>query len=272
VNAVNLIPADERRGSARIQGAGNGVYVALGGLAVAVVAVALYVVTGNTVTERQAQLAQVTQQAQATAAAAAQAAPYRSFAQLRQARIATVRQIADSRFNWSDAFYKVAQVLPRDVWLTSLSATVRPGISIPGGGTTSAGGSSLRGSLANPAIEMLGCTTGQDEVARVMARLRLIDTVSQVSLQSSTKLDPAPKTGAAAATSGTSTADCRYGHVRYPQFSLVIFFNAPPALASATGAPASAAGANSAPTAPSTTAPSTASTGTTATASARGSK
>jgi hypothetical protein len=76
----------------------------------------------------------------------------------------------------------------------------------------------------------------------VLTRLRLITGVQRVSLASSTKSDSAV---AGAASSGDSAGagsagsdDCRHGSRKFPKFSVVIFFNAPPTatLPGATGA------------------------------------
>ncbi len=213
MRAVNLIPTDQRRaGGASTTGA----YAVLGLLVALLVGVVAYVVTGNQMRSRQAQLATLSQEATAAQAAADAAAPYRGFASLRQQRVATISAIASARFDWADAFYKIAQVMPSDVSLLSLNASTS---------TSSAGGNGgpLRADLPVPAIDMTGCARSQDEVARVIARLRLIDSVYRVSLESSSKAIGSSTTSSSA----TNTSDCRAGHPDRPQFELVVFFNPP---------------------------------------------
>jgi hypothetical protein len=124
------------------------------------------------------------------------------------------------------------------VWLTTMVATVKPGVNFGGSGGGGAGDTGdtgqLRGALQVPAIELVGCTLDQAEVAQVLTRLRLITGVQRVSLASSTKSDTAVTSGASspdsgAAAGGGGSGDCRHGSRKFPKFSMVIFFNPPPA-------------------------------------------
>jgi len=221
VRAVNLIPADARRGTGAPGRSGGAVYVLLGGLAVAVVALASYVLVKNTISDRQAELSKVTRQATAAQAAATALQPYRQFAQLSQTRVQTVNSLAASRFDWERTMRDLALVLPSDVWLTSFVGTVAPGISFGDAGATSGSDTgTLRSSQQVPAVELVGCTVTQAEVARVLSRLRLVQGVTQVSLASSAKAD-ASATGGAGGSGGT---DCRNGSSKFPEFQVVAFF------------------------------------------------
>jgi len=176
VRAVNLIPTDERRGASR--GARPaGAYIVIAALAVLVVLVSLYAVAGKRVSDRRAELARVTQQADAAQARADALAPFARFATLSQKRVATVTSLAESRFDWAHVMHEVGRVIPADAWLTSLTGTVSPGVSLDGAGSQSG---SLRSALGGPAIEIIGCTTSQSNVARMMSRMRLIDGVTRV--------------------------------------------------------------------------------------------
>jgi Tfp pilus assembly protein PilN len=239
MRAVNLIPAEQQRGGGA-GGAGRtggAVYVLLGGLAVVVIALAAWVLTNNAITDHKAELAKVNKEANIATAQAATLRPFREFAQLRVDRVLTVQSLARSRFDWQRAFTDLARVIPSDVWLTSMVATVKPGVSFggTGGGAPDSGDTGqLRGSLQVPAIELVGCTLDQAEVARVMTRLRLITGVQRVSLASSIKSQTAVVGNAASATSSAGGAsgasdDCRHGSRKFPKFSLVIFFKATPA-------------------------------------------
>jgi Tfp pilus assembly protein PilN len=249
MKAVNLIPAESGRTGGR---SGVGVYVLLGVLGVLLVSVAAYVLTNNTVTSRRAELADLQTQLAAVQAQADAARPYRDFASLAQARVDTVRQLGESRFDWQRALGDLSKVIPDNIWLSSLLGTVTTGVSIEG--ASSGATSTLRAALPNPAIELKGCTTSHDGVVRLISRLRLVDSVQRVSLADSVKSDDA-----AGSSSGTST-DCRYGHRSFPQFDLVIFFKPLPALptatqSTATGAVAPAAAATPTPAASTTPAP-----------------
>jgi Tfp pilus assembly protein PilN len=241
VKAVNLIPPEQRRGGGAGSAGrtGGAVYVLLGGLAVVVVALAAWVLTNNAITDHKAELAKVNREASVATAQAAALRPFREFAQLRADRVLTVQALARSRFDWQRAFTDLARVIPSDVWLTSMVATVKPGVNFGGSGSgapDSGDTGQLRGDLQVPAIELVGCTLDQAEVAQVLTRLRLITGVQRVSLASSSKSDTAVLGSASSSDSGAAGAggaggsdDCRHGSRKFPKFSLVIFFDATPA-------------------------------------------
>ena len=145
MKAVNLIPPEQRRGGAGGAGrSGGAAYALLGGLAVILVALATWVLTQNSVTTNKAELTRVTNAANAAQAEAAALKPYRDFAALRAARVLTVQSLARSRFDWERAFTDFARVIPSNVWLTTLTATVKPGVNFGGSGGGSGGGGGLR--------------------------------------------------------------------------------------------------------------------------------
>jgi Tfp pilus assembly protein PilN len=248
MRAVNLIPADQQRGAGGAAGrSGGGVYVFLGALALVVALAAGYVLTGKSVTDKKNDLARITQQAAQAEAQSQQLASYTKFAAIRSKREQTVQQLAAGRFDWSHALHEVARVLPTNAWLTQLTGTTSPTVSV---GSASSG--SLRSALAVPAIQIAGCTTSQSSVAKMMARMRLIDGVQRVSLETSEKGDSA--SAASSPTGASAGGDCRGASRHFPQFSIVVFFNAQ-AGATAPGtttAAATTAGAASSAT-PSTT-------------------
>jgi Tfp pilus assembly protein PilN len=250
MRAVNLIPADERRGAGGAAGkSGGGAHMVLGVLAALVLMSGAYVLTGKSVDEKQADLARITREAEATEAQAQALASYTKFSALSTSRLQTVTQLADSRFDWAHALREVARVLPENAWLQNLTATTSPEVGL------ASGGGGLRGSRSVPAIEVQGCTTSQGSVAKMMARMRLIDGVTRVSLDNAAKGD---ETGGATSAAGAASGDCRGGHAKFPQFSMVVFFEsaatvpvAPPAGASAsTTTPASTSTTTPASTAP----------------------
>jgi Tfp pilus assembly protein PilN len=231
MRAVNLIPVEERRGlRGGGSGSGAGSYVVLLVLAVVVAMSAAYTLANRSIGDKRAQLASVESQVQTAEAQVQQYASYTGFSALRQKRTETVSSLAASRFDWSHALHELARTIPSNAWLTSLKGTVTPGVSIDGGTTDP-----LRASLQNPAIEVVGCTTSQADVARVISSLRRADGVERVSLSSSAKLEQA-----AAGSGDGSDGDCRNGNARYPQFSMTLFFATP---TSPTGAKTASAGA-----------------------------
>jgi Tfp pilus assembly protein PilN len=256
MRAVNLIP-EESKGGGR---SGLAPYVLLGVLAALVAGVAYHVLTSNTIADRKAQLAALQTQVQAAQQQAQAVGPYKQFASLAQARVQTIRQLGQARFDWQRSLSDLSKVMPGNVWLTSLTGTVTTGVSIDGGG---GGGdtSTLRGALPNPAIELSGCTTDHDSVVRLISRLRLMHGVDRVSLADSTKGDSSSGgVGVGAGGGGGAGGDCRHGHGNFPQFDLVVFFDPIPAVPApstpgatpASGAPAAAPAGGAQPAASTT--------------------
>lgn len=242
MKAVNLIPADGRRGG----GGGLAVpmgptYPLLGLLALALVFVTIYVLTTNTISERKAKIATLQAEVAQEQAVADRLTNYAAFEKLAQARAETVRQIAATRFDWHGALSDLSKVVPANTSLQSLVGSVAPGVSVTGagGGAVGAGGgaSALRSSVPTPAFELTGCTSTQDDVARLMSRLRLINGVTRVTLGDSQKQDTA-QTGASvgsASGAGAASTAARGCRANTPTFDLVIFF-APLPVVGASGA------------------------------------
>jgi Tfp pilus assembly protein PilN len=237
MKAVNLIPSEERRGGASGGRSGGPAYVLLGALAVLVMMVAAWTLTGKTVKDRRSHLTSVEQQAKAAEAQANELAAYSSFSDVRKKRAETVASIAHSRFDWAHVMHEIARVIPPDTHLISLSGAVSAGAQAPNGAGQAL---SLRGSNPGPAIDIVGCSDGQANVSRMISRLRLIDGVQHVTLAESSKNDS--ETGGA--TSSSDDGECRYNS-RIAKFDVLLIFAAPPAAAapsttSAAGTTASA--------------------------------
>ncbi|QEC49377.1 hypothetical protein FSW04_18575 [Baekduia soli] len=244
MRAVNLIPAEQQRGSGGTAGrSGGGAYILIGALALLVVMATAYVISGKSVNDKKSQLASVTRQAEAAEAQLPALTNYTRFTSLRAKRVATVTQLANSRFDWAHSLRELARVVPRNAWLTSITGTTSPGVNL-GGGSGGAGGSSLRTALPVPAIVVAGCTTSQASVARMMTRLRLIDGVQSVALDSSQKV-AASNTGAGASGGSGGGADCRNGHSHFPQFTMVVFYESTPAVPASVTTPAAVTASSS---------------------------
>ena len=113
MRAVNLIPADVRRSSSAATAAGRvPVYALLGVLGAALALVTFYVLTTNTIADRQAKLTTLRAEVAQAQAEAGQLDKYSTFAQAAQARAETVRQIAATRFDWHGALADLARVVP----------------------------------------------------------------------------------------------------------------------------------------------------------------
>ncbi|HET9738801.1 MAG TPA: hypothetical protein VFP78_11855 [Solirubrobacteraceae bacterium] len=256
MKAINLLPPDLRGAAKRASKpsvaaeapAGIGAYVVLGALAACVVALAAYVLTTNTVKDRQAKLEATTAQAAATTQRVAQLKPYADFQAMAETRIQTVKDLASSRFDWEQAMRDVSRAIPADVTLSSLTGSV----STASGGS----GSSVRGSIAAPALELKGCTSGQKQVATLLSRLRNVDGVTRVSLSKSLK-------PAAAATGSVSTpTEGGCGKGRPPAFDVVAFFEGSKVPASVQDLTVQAAAASATPAAGAAATPSNGATAT----------
>lgn len=223
MKAVNLIPSD---GRTRRRGSGGlplG-YLVVAGLAAVLALVTVSVLTGNTISERRAKVSSLEQQLASEQAKAARLADYAQFAKLAQARAETVRQIAATRFDWYSALSELSRVVPANTSLNWLYGSVAPGATIAGGGTAGSGiASTLRGDLSVPAFELNGCTKTQDDVARLMSRLRLINGVTRVTLGDSQKPDSGQSSSSA---TSSSTPTTQYCGPDAPSFDLVVFFQA----------------------------------------------
>jgi Tfp pilus assembly protein PilN len=218
---VNLIPSEERRGEQAPLRSGPLAYVLLGVLVVVLAGVTALVLTGNQISEREGEIATLEAEDAAARARAERLAPYTQFRTLSEQRAATVSSLADSRFDWERVMRELSLILPSDVWLTGLAASVAPGIGIEGGG------SSLRGSTSGPALELSGCANGQEGVAGFVTSLKDIEGVTRVGVSSSELGDANSGAGAAGGEGAGSSEDCRT-RPSIAKFEIVVAFDAAP--------------------------------------------
>jgi Tfp pilus assembly protein PilN len=207
MRSVNLIPADLRRGGGGGGRTGGAVYIVVGGLVALVAMAAVYGMTVHRIAQRKSDIATVTREAQVAQARAAALQPYIDIQTRRTSRVQLVTQLAKQRFHWSVAMSQIAEALPSDVVLTSLTGTDTPSSSAGGGG----GGNGLRSAIGVPAVTLLGCTKSQTGVATMLDSLRNIPGVSVDSLASSDR---------GSGGSGGAGGSCGGG----PTFSVVVFY------------------------------------------------
>jgi Tfp pilus assembly protein PilN len=248
MRAVNLIPSDGSRaavvGAGRSQGAA---YAVLGLLAGFAILALLYGIAHHQISSRRAEVATLTARTQRTQSSAQQLSPYTSFLSLREQRMQAVSQLVDSRFDWAHAMHELGRVLPEDASITTLDGTIgsTAGSSSASGTSSSSTSSSSTAQAAAspvssatppgsvPVFTLSGCATSQAEVALTLQRLRLMDGVSNVSLQSSASA------GGTSAGSAASSEGCGAGR---PIFTVQVTFDPlPAASAGASNAPATAA-------------------------------
>ena len=253
MRAVNLLPPDHRRtkGAAGMSLRGPAVVV-VGALALALGLVTVYVVTNNSVADQKSKLAVLQQQVPQVQAMAARLGAYTQFTTLAQQRAQTVRQIAATRFDWAASMSDLAKVVPANTSLQALSATA--GTSSPGGAGSAAGSAGtsngIRTALPNPAFDLRGCTGSQDDVARLMSRLRLMNGVVRVTLSTAAKQGSTGQ-GSGATVSSASTASSSLAGGKCPGnssgFDIVVFFTGPSGSAPSGSAPSGSAPSASAP-------------------------
>jgi Tfp pilus assembly protein PilN len=236
---IDLTPSEMRQGARAPMRTGPVPYILLGSLVAVLLGVALLVTTGNQVSEKETEVAQLKRENAAAKQEARRLAPYVQFQSLHEQRLSTIASLANSRFDWERVIRELSLVLPADVWLTELSAAAS-------GQGESGGGSGLSGGIAGPAMELEGCTVGQESVARFVTALKDIDGVTRVAVASS----ELPSKGEGEASSGGGEesgggSECRTRE-NIAKFKIVVAFDAAPVPVTAEGegeAPATAAGA-----------------------------
>jgi Tfp pilus assembly protein PilN len=182
VKPVNLIPQDQRRRVAS-EGDGKSAPIALGVLALLLALVVVYVLTSNSVTERKSDAAATSAEADQLEARAGQEASYTDFAQIAVTRTQSVADVAAKRFDWERFMRELGRVMPEGSWLQSADASVN-GDPTSGGSSTPPADPSAVVEVA-PAANLVGCTPDQDDVARMMVRLRQLYRVDDVVLNES---------------------------------------------------------------------------------------
>jgi hypothetical protein len=222
MRAFNLIPADERGGVGVSAGkSGGSAFIVLGLLGVLAIFALLYGQASRQISSQTGKIATLNTQAQAAQAQAAELTPYVSFKTLHEQRVQAVDQLVDSRFDWAHAFHELGRVLPpSEVALTSLTGTIGSSSGSTSAGADTAAGASSAASAATgaatpaagssgaaaassssvssatpagsvPTFTLAGCAKSQSVVALTLDRLRLIDGVSEVTLQSSVQASKA---------------------------------------------------------------------------------
>jgi len=224
---VNLIPSEDRAGSRQPMRGGPLAYIIVGALAAAVIGVAVLAVTNNQISDSKTEIAKLEGEKTAVEARAQALDSYTQFHNLREQRLATITSLADSRFDWQRVMRELSVILPGDVWLTNLTGTATPNVSLDG-----ADGIALRGSIPGPALELKGCAVSQGTVAAFVQALKQIDGVTRIGVQSSTLGEDSGGKGGSA-TSGGSTCQT---HAFIAEFQMVAAFDAAPVASEETGA------------------------------------
>lgn len=223
---VNLLPPELRQGAHAPMRTGPIPYILVGALAAVLAGVAMLVMTGNQISERETEVAELKREDAAAVREAKRLAAYTQFQTMHEQRVATITSLADSRFDWERVMRELSLVLPGDVWLTELNASASPDAASGGGD------GELRGSIAGPALELEGCAAGQESVAGFVTVLKDVDGVTRVGVESSelpSEEEGAGSTGGSGGSGGGSDAgdDCQTRKF-IAKFSIVVAFDAAP--------------------------------------------
>lgn len=223
---VNLLPEEHRprRAGGSLSGSA---YAMVGVLAVLLGMVTLYVFTSNQASARQADAAQAKNDTARAQAQISRLGPFGNFTQIKEVRVASVKGLAQARFDWERFVRELALVLPRDTWLTEVEASATGDPAAP----------ASPGASTGPSAKLKGCAPRQPGVATLMVRLRKMNRVKDVELKESAQ-QAASAGGSASATApaGGATAPASGGDCtgRY-QFDMVVQFDEAGPAASAGG-------------------------------------
>lgn len=209
---VNLVPQDQRR-RVPSEGSGKGAHALLGILAVLLAMAVVYVLTANSVTDKESQAEEARVEADQLEAQAANKENFTDFAEIAQTRAASVASVAATRFDWERLMRELARVMPSGSWLQSSDADVTGEVAGAEADTASAAGTTA---VPQPKANLVGCTPEQSDVAQMMVRLRQLHRVDDVELnESSTEFGSGDE---------ASVDSCG----RYFQFNLIVTFSATP--------------------------------------------
>jgi Tfp pilus assembly protein PilN len=193
----------------------------VGVLALFLVAVFAYVMQSNKITKAENDVVVAQQKTAEARAKTQQLGPFGNFAQVKEQRVASVRQLAQDRFDWERSVRELAHVLPDGVWLRDFAAAATPadGAATSGGTTTATG----------PAMKLHGCAQKQPQVAVMLVRLREMQGVTDVKLTDSTRgADLKPSAGTATSDSAQASDDCGTHNKRGNfEFNAVVEFEQP---------------------------------------------
>jgi Tfp pilus assembly protein PilN len=223
VRPVNLIPEEQRIGRRPAMRSGPTAYIIVGALVAALLGVTALVTTNTRIDDLKGEVTQVEGEIATAQATAQELSSYTQFQSVREQRVATVTSLADSRFDWDRVMRELALVLPGDVVLMNLTASVNPGVA-PGGGE-SAG---LRTAVPGPALSINGCADGPEGVAAFVQAAKDIDGVTRVAVPTASQGG-----GQGATTDSAGGSDCTETGLS-TSFQIVVAFDAAPTAATAT--------------------------------------
>ena len=190
---VNLLPQEARRAQATGERSGSA-YVIVGVLGALLLMVMGYVLVSNQVTSKSNQAAAADAKATQLEQQAAQKDAFTDFATIKEQRLLSVSEIAESRFDWERFMRELGRIMPARSWIQTADASTVGDTT----GTPDPTADPL--AAASPTANLVGCVPGQEDTATMMVRLRQLFRVSDVELKESAR-------EATAGTAGETTID-----------------------------------------------------------------
>lgn len=174
---INLLPQEERVKASRERGL---IWAILILVAVVVVLGLVYVKYNSDVSAKQDELAAIQAETAVVQAKIAELSPYAALQAQRTAMTETAKGIYESSVPFSILLQELSLVIPENVRLQTLTATVPPAM-LPGSATVG-----VTGAPATTDVTFTGQTEAHRDVAEFMTRLGLIPQLKDITLSSST--------------------------------------------------------------------------------------
>ena len=185
MRAVNLLPRDVE--GQRSEGGRLPILVVAGGVAAVTAAmVVLFMGASGSVSDGRSQLESVEASIAKIPTGDDPAVAPGTIAQERSDRVTALAAALTTRVPVDRLLRELAYVLPEDAWLTGLTASAPVGVE-----GVAPPGSPAPASSATPGITIQGATYSHQSVARVLARLGALPTLTNVRLSASARVEPA---------------------------------------------------------------------------------
>jgi Tfp pilus assembly protein PilN len=187
MRAVNLLPRDEKQ--PRLVGARIPLLLAAGGVAaVTAGAVLLGVSASGTADERRSELAAIEASIAQVPRPQDQAVDSGALVEERTNRVAALSAALTTRFSFDRLLREVSFVLPRNAWLTGLTAALPD----PTEALTGAPGAPGAAPVVSEDVTIEGATYSHDAVAVILARLSVVPSLENVSLTATSRVESQP--------------------------------------------------------------------------------
>lgn len=193
MRAVNLLPRDEKQ--PRLQGARLPLLLAAGAVAaVTAGAVLLGFSASGTADERRAELAAVEAAIAQVPKPPDQTVDSGVIVQERTDRVAALSAALTTRFSFDRLLREVSFVLPRNAWLTGLTAALPSAEAQTGAPGTAP--------VVSEDVTIEGATYSHESVALILSRLSVVPSLENVSLTATSRVE--------SQASGTTTSESAY--------------------------------------------------------------